>query len=320
MTQIDTSGWTRGAMLAPMAGITDRVFRRLCRRKGSVRATTEMVSAKGLYYSAASTRTLLARDADEQALSVQLFGHEEDVLAYAVAQVNDLPFDAIDINMGCPAPKVTRQGDGSALMLDLPRAARVIDTVVRISKKPVSVKFRSGWDDAHLCAVDFARMAEEHGAAFVCVHPRTRAQQYAGHANWETIAAVKQAVRIPVIGSGDVRSGKDALDMLQETRCDGVMIGRAALGNPWIFEEVRACLAGAPYAPPSVAQRLEMARTHALMLVRELPERVAILQMRKHVAWYMHGMPGAAALRQQVNACATLEQLLAYLDACAAHA
>lgn len=303
-----------GAILAPMAGVTDRVFRRLCRREGCVLAYTEMVSAKGLCHGNAATARLMAVDDDETAVVLQLFGSEPAVFEQALTVIDREKFAAIDINMGCPVRKVTCNSEGSALMRDPVRASQIIAAAVKAATDtPVTVKFRRGWDDDHLNAVEFAQMAEASGAAAVCVHPRTAQQAYRGKAHWETIARVKAAVGIPVIGNGDVKTACDAEKMLRETGCDGVMIGRAALGNPWIFSQAKALLSGGPVPEVTLRRRVETAMEHARMLAEEKPEKVAVLQMRKHVAWYMQGMHGAAALRKQVNGCLSLRELLTLL-------
>lgn len=298
-------------LLAPMAGVTDLAFREICRAMGADFSYTEMVSAKGLYYGSERTASLLAASPLERPYGVQLFGAEPEIVAGMAKRLADEAHPGlalIDLNMGCPARKITGNGEGSALMLDLPRAARIIESAAKSSSLPITVKFRKGFDAAHINAVAFARMAEESGAAMLTVHGRTREQMYSGKADWDIIAAVKTAVSIPVIGNGDVFSGQDALALREHTGCDGIMVARGAEGNPFIFREIKAALAGKPYAPPTNAERIDTALAHARRLVECRGAR-AVIEMRKHVAWYLSGMRGASALRAQVNAIGSLAEL-----------
>ena len=297
--------------LAPMAGFTDRTFRLLCRERGADLLTSEMISAKGLLYGSDQTRALYFTQDGDEPFSVQLFGSEPEIVAEAVRIVErDLreKLLSVDLNMGCPAPKIAGNGDGCALMLDLPLAARVIESAVKAAHVPVSVKFRKGWDERHGNAVEFARVCEESGAAFVTIHGRTRAQMYAGRADRACMAAVKRAVSIPVIANGDVRDGQSALETLRETGCDGVMIGRGALGNPFVFEEIRCALEGRAFVPPTWEERRETALRHVRMEIAEKGNH-AIVEMRKHLAFYLRGRADAAKLRVRINACKTLEEL-----------
>lgn len=302
-------------LLAPMAGVTDLAFREICRAMGADFSYTEMVSAKGLYYGSERTASLLAASPLERPYGVQLFGAEPEIVAGMAKRLADEAHPGlalIDLNMGCPARKITGNGEGSALMLDLPRAARIIESAAKSSSLPITVKFRKGFDAAHINAVAFARMAEESGAAMLTVHGRTREQMYSGEADWDIIAAVKTAVSIPVIGNGDVFSGQDALALRAHTGCDGIMVARGAEGNPFIFREIQAALAGKPYAPPTNAERIDTALAHARRLVECRGAR-AVIEMRKHVAWYLSGMRGASALRAQVNGIGSLAELEAML-------
>lgn len=307
----------RPAFLAPMAGVTDLPFRLLCRMEGCDLTYTEMVSAKGLLYGGLNTKRLLELGDAERPVGVQLFGREPEVLASMAGKLADAHGDAlalIDLNMGCPAPKITGNGEGSALMLEPLLAGRIIAAVRRaVEPLPVTVKFRKGWDDAHVNAVAFARIAEENGAAAVAVHGRTRAEGYSGKADWAIIAAVKQAIAIPVLGNGDVFSGTDALRMYEETGCDGVLVARGAEGNPWIFSEIRAALAGEAYAPPSPEARAAMAAAHAKLQQAYRGEH-GVLEMRKHLGWYLKGAPGAAKLRARANAAKSLAEIEALLE------
>ncbi|MDR1570416.1 MAG: tRNA dihydrouridine synthase DusB [Oscillospiraceae bacterium] len=305
---IDLAG---GLMLAPMAGMSDFPMRALCRDQGCAYAITEMVSArcvtlapKGL----PALEELLVRAPNEEKLGLQLFGFDPSDFSEAVKILEHRQFDAIDINMGCPAPKVTRSGAGSALLRDLPLAARIIREAVRASKIPVGIKMRSGWD-APDAAVPLARIAEAEGAAYITIHGRTRSDMFAGTVDIDTIAAVKASVRIPVIGNGDVRSYADAKRMRDATGCDGVMIGRAALGNPWIFSEIAAAREGRVYSPPSVELRLETALTHARAQCGWKGERRAMTEMRARLVSYMRGQPGSARWRANVQSVSSLDDL-----------
>ena len=297
--------------LAPMAGFSDRTFRLLCRERGADLVTSEMISAKGLLYGSDKTRSLYLVKEEDAPYSVQLFGSAPDTLARAVAILEDdlgEQLRSIDLNMGCPAPKIAGNGDGSALMLDPALAGRIIEATVNAAHVPVSVKFRKGWDETQGNAVEFARVCQESGASFVTIHGRTRKQMYAGLADRACMAAVKRAVSIPVIANGDVHDGESAISLLQETGCDGIMIGRGALGNPFLFEEIRAALDGKPYAPPTWDERRETALRHAQMTLDEKGDH-AIIELRKHLVFYLRGIRDAAKLRTRINSCKTLEEL-----------
>ncbi|MEA5058523.1 MAG: tRNA dihydrouridine synthase DusB [Candidatus Pelethousia sp.] len=302
-------------LLAPMAGVTDLSYRALCKELGCDFTYTEMVSAKGLYYGGPGSASLLETAPVERPCGVQLFGRDPALMAEIVRRLcgeNTGELALIDINMGCPAPKITGNGEGSALMLEPALAGRIIAAVVQASDLPVTVKFRKGFDAAHINALAFARMAEENGAAMVAIHGRTRAQMYSGKADWDCIAEVKTALSIPVIGNGDVFTGADALAMRAHTGCDGIMVARGAQGNPFIFREIKAALKGEPYAPPTERERLDMAMEHLRRAVAHKGPR-AVIEMRKHVAWYLKGVRGAAALRAKVNAACTPEEMFAIL-------
>lgn len=309
-------------VLAPMAGVTDLPFRAICREMGCDLTYTEMISAKGLFYGSERTAQLLETSPEERPCAAQLFGSDPQILADMARLIERRYADSIsliDINMGCPAHKITGNGEGSALMRDLPLASRIIGSVSRAVTLPVTVKFRKGWDDASVNAVEFGRMAEDSGAAAVTVHGRTREQGYSGRADWDIIAKVKAALNIPVLGNGDVNSGADALALLAHTGCDGVMVARGAQGNPWIFREIKAAFSGDSIERPCARERIEMALRHAHMQCAYKGTH-GIIEMRKHVAWYLHGLPHASALREKINACAAMDGLEAllrkYLELC----
>ena len=297
--------------LAPMAGFSDRTFRLLCREQGADLVFSEMISAKGLLYGSDKTRSLYHAEPDDASFSVQLFGSAPETLARAVEILEDdlgVQLLSIDLNMGCPAPKIAGNGDGSALMLDPMLAGRIIEATAKAAHVPVSVKFRKGWDEAHENAEEFARVCQESGAAFVTIHGRTRKQMYAGLADRACMAAVKRAVSIPVIANGDVHDAASALSLLNETGCDGVMIGRGALGNPFVFGEIRAALERKSYTPPTWEERRETALRHTRMTMAEKGDH-AIIELRKHLAFYLRGYRDAAKLRTRINTCKTLEEL-----------
>ncbi len=291
-------------ILGPMAGVTDLPFRMLCREMGAALAYTEMVSAKAVLYKNKNTAELLKSCDGDTPLGLQLFGSEPDVVAEAARILEDGPWQIIDFNMGCPVPKVVGNGEGSALMKDPPLAGRIIEALVKSVKKPVTVKIRKGFDEEHVNAPELAHILQESGASAIAVHARTRQQYYHGKADWDIIRAVKQTVSIPVIGNGDVTGYSDAARMRQETGCDGVMVARAACGNPWVFRAQKSdgCddTAKASYVP--TAEELgDMMRRHMLLQIQLRGERQGVLEMRKHLAWYSRGMRGGAAFREHVN-------------------
>lgn len=299
----------RRLLLAPMAGVSDEAFRTLCREQGADLTYTEMVSAKGLSYANEKTRHLLHLAEGEDQVAVQLFGHEPDVMADQARWVEQEMGETLaylDINMGCPARKIVSKGDGSALMKTPDLAAAIVRAVSAAVEHPVTVKFRRGWAEGDETCVEFARRMEDAGAAAVAVHGRYALQLYRGRAEWDAIARVKAVVSIPVVGNGDVKCGADAVALVERTGCDAVMIARAAEGNPWVFAQCKAALAGEPEpAKPSVEERIAMARRHARLLAER--EGRNIVRMRKHAMWYMTGLPGAAAARAKINACVSVE-------------
>ena len=302
-------------ILAPMAGVTDLPFRVLCREQGAGCVVTEMVSAKAVLYNNKNTRELLQIDPAERPAAVQLFGSEPDIMAEIAARLEEGPYDYIDVNMGCPGPKIVNNGEGSALMKNPERAKEVLTAMVKAVKKPVTVKFRKGFNDLSVNAVEFAKMAESCGVAAVAVHGRTREQYYSGKADWDIIRQVKEAVRIPVIGNGDIFTPEDAGRMLKETGCDGIMVARGAKGNPWLFGRINHYLDTGEVLPgPSMAEIKAMILRHGRMLVQFKGEGVAMREMRGHMAWYTKGMPHSATLRNEINQVETLEGFVELLD------
>ena len=302
-------------ILAPMAGVTDLPFRVLCREQGAGCVVTEMVSAKAVLYNNKNTRELLQIDPAERPAAVQLFGSEPDIMAEIAARLEEGPYDYIDVNMGCPVPKIVNNGEGSALMKNPERAKEVLTAMVKAVKKPVTVKFRKGFNDLSVNAVEFAKMAESCGVAAVAVHGRTREQYYSGKADWDIIRQVKEEVRIPVIGNGDIFTPEDAGRMLKETGCDGIMVARGAKGNPWLFGRINHYLDTGEVLPgPSMAEIKAMILRHGRMLVQFKGEGVAMREMRGHMAWYTKGMPHSATLRNEINQVETLEGFVELLD------
>lgn len=303
-------------VLAPMAGVTDRAFRQICCEQGAALTVTEMVSAKALTYGDKKTPGLLALGVDEHPAAAQIFGHEPETMAEGAKIAREISgCDIIDINMGCPAPKIAGNGDGSALMRDPALAARVIEAVANAVDVPVTVKFRKGWDEKSVNCVEFARMAEQAGAAAIAVHGRTRAQQYSGNADWDAIAAVKRAVSIPVIANGDVAVPEDAVRILRHTGADAVMVGRGALGDPWIFARANALLETGVCPPlPPFTERIDTAVRQIELAAAYKGERVAMLEARRHVNWYLKGQSGLKAFKMRICALERLEELYPLAD------
>ena len=302
-------------ILGPMAGVTDLPFRLLCKEQGAGLLCMEMVSAKAILYNNKNTETLLEIHPDEQPVSLQFFGSDPQIMSEMAKRVEERPFDIMDINMGCPVPKVVKNGEGSALMKNPKLAHEIISAMVKAIRKPVTVKIRKGFDDNCINAVEMAKIAEDAGAAAIAVHGRTREQYYSGKADWEIIRQVKEAVSIPVIGNGDVDSAKKAEALVKATGCDGIMIGRAVRGNPWIFRELNHYFTtGEVLSKPSWEETREMILRHARMQIELKGEFTGIREMRKHIAWYTSGMKHSAGLRRDSNLVSSYEELEKLLD------
>ncbi|GGJ13870.1 tRNA-dihydrouridine synthase [Alicyclobacillus cellulosilyticus] len=297
-------------ILAPMAGVCNPPFRRLAKEMGAGMVCAEMVSDKALVHGNEKSLRMLTILPDEHPVSLQLVGYDKDSMVMAAEMVGETNADLIDINMGCPVLKIYKNGSGAALARNPEYAAEIVRAVVARVNKPVTVKFRKGWDDDHVNAVEVALAVEEAGARAVAVHGRTAKQMYSGRADWDIIRRVKEAVRIPVIGNGDVASPEDAKRMLEETGCDAVMVGRAALGNPWIFREIAHYLrTGEKLPPPTPAERVEVAIRHLHLLVEYKGEYIGVREMRKHAGWYLKGLPGAAQIREAINQAETTAEM-----------
>ena len=297
-------------ILGPMAGVTDLPFRLLCTEKGVGLSCMEMISAKAILYNNRNTKMLLEIHPDEGPVSLQLFGSDPDIISEMAKRIEELPFSILDINMGCPVPKVVKNGEGSALMKNPKLVHEIVRKTVNAINKPVTVKIRKGFDDSCINAVEIAKIAEDAGAAAIAVHGRTREEYYSGNADWDIIRQVKEEVSVPVIGSGDVRKPQDAKRMREETGCDGIMIARAARGNPWIFEEM-VHFEETGYVPerPTAEEMVEMMLRHASLQLEYKGEYLGIREMRKHVAWYTQGLHGSSALRREINSVESYEEL-----------
>ena len=301
-------------LLAPLAGITNHVFRLICRQHGAALAFTEMVSVNGMVREGNKTLALLASSAADRPLGAQLFGDNAELLAQAAGMIEEQS-DLIDINMGCPVRKVVGTGAGSALLKDTARIAEIVRSVRKVTRLPLTIKIRSGWQCGDDTWMEVGRIAEAEGCDAITLHPRSRAQMFNGQADWRQIAQLKQLVKIPVIGSGDLFTPQDCQRMLQETGCDGLMVARGALGNPWIFQQTLDLLQGRAIIPVTIAERIPTAVQHLELFMAEAGEAVALREMKKHLGWYIHGVSNAAALRRQVNTSRDIAELRAILTA-----
>ncbi len=304
---------TNKLYMAPMAGITDRAFREIVMENGADKTVTEMISTKGLYYKDENTSSLLDRESGKN-LGVQIFGSDPDIIAEVIDNyINPLDFEFIDFNMGCPAPKIFNNGDGSALMGKEDLAYEIMEKMVEASNKPIHIKIRLGINDKNKNYLEISKLAEKAGVSKICLHARTKSQFYTGKADWQAIKNLVETVDIPVIANGDIASAKDAVEILELTRCDSLMIGRAALGNPFVFEEIKCALEQRPYKEPSIEELYETIKTHYEKIIEYKGSR-AVIEMRKHIAWYLKGLPGSAKVKDKINNLESLEDIKKTLD------
>ena len=301
--------------LSPMAGVTDLPFRLICKEQNCGMLYTEMINAKALCYDDKNTKKMLNIEYEEHPVAVQIFGSDPEFMGRAAEIMNAYPNEILDINMGCPAPKVVKNGDGSALMKNPKLTEEVLKSVVKNSTKPVTLKIRKGWDDNSVNAVEIAKIAEASGISALAIHGRTREQYYSGNADWDIISEIKNAINIPVIGNGDVFSVEDARNMLNKTGCDAIMIGRGAQGNPWIFKRINHYMETGEILPePTLEEKINTAIKHLNLAVKEHGEYVAVREMRKHIAWYLKGLKGSAKVRDEINKITSYEEVITRLN------
>ena len=305
-------------ILAPMAGVTDITFRTICKEFGIGLVTTEMVSSKALFYQDKKTQELMVVNPANRPIALQLFGHEPEVMAHAVEnKINQMEnIDIIDVNMGCPAPKIVKNGDGSAILKNPKLAGEIVKAIKKVALKPVTVKIRAGWDDKSINAVEVSKILEDSGADAIAVHGRTREQFYSGKADYSIIRKVKESIKsIPIIGNGDVFTPEAALKIIEETSCDGILLARGVLGNPWLITNViRAYEGRKDFVYPTPVERVEMLKKHSFMLSKVMPERLTVLEMRKHAAWYIKGLRGSNEVRNRINTITSLDELFKLLE------
>ena len=302
-------------ILAPMAGVTDLPFRLICKEQGAGLLCMEMVSAKAIYYNNKNTEELMAIDERELPVSLQLFGSDPDIISEMAKRIEEKPFAILDINMGCPVPKVVNNREGSALMKNPKLVEEIVTKTVKAINKPVTIKIRKGFDDDNVNAVEIAKIAEDCGISAIAIHGRTREQYYSGKADWDIIRQVKENVSIPVIGNGDVFEVQDAINMLNQTNCDAIMIGRGAQGNPWIFKRINHYMQTGEILPePTLEEKIETAKKHLALAVEEHGEYVAVREMRKHIAWYLKGLRNSARVRDEINKIESYEEVVNKLE------
>lgn len=301
--------------LSPMAGVTDLPFRLICKEQNCGMLYTEMINAKALCYDDENTKKMLKIEDEEHPVAVQIFGSDPEFMGRAAQIMNEYPNEILDINMGCPAPKVVKNGDGSALMKNPKLTEEVLKAVVKNSEKPVTLKIRKGWDDNSVNAVEIAKIAEASGISALAIHGRTREQYYSGKADWDIIAEIKQNINIPVIGNGDVFTVEDSINMLEKTNCDAIMIGRGAQGNPWIFKRINHYMQTGEILPePTLEEKINTAKKHLGLAVQEHGEYIAVREMRKHLAWYIKGLKNSARVRDEINKIESYDEVVAKLD------
>lgn len=303
-----------GLLLGPMAGVTDRVYRQICQEQGCDLTFTEMVSAKAIRYNNQKSKLILEIGEEEKQVGVQLFGSDPYIISEMAKKIDHDGIYCFDVNMGCPVPKVVNNGEGSALMKDPKKIGKIVDALVKAVDKPVTIKIRAGFSPETINAVDVCKIAEANGVSMITIHGRTREQYYSGKANWEIIRQAKESVKVPIIGNGDVVDGKTLKAMLEQTACDGVMVGRAAMGNPWIFKALISEIQGTTYTPPTIEDVIQMIQRHSEMLIEYKGEYIAMREMRKHIAWYTKGLKNATKIRAGINRVENIEDIQGILE------